>query len=167
MRRSPLGVITVCILILSVSLGGCEPLRKKFTRKKKEAKKEEFIPILEPIDYPPSRVSALDQYKYHYSLWQVWDKDLLQLIGEPTMEKRKNYLFTEVMQQLEEMKRWVPQEYLPKIEEAHQIYDGVRKELEKPEVMRNQSILQSRLRKAESFMMNELKPEDIFTEEKQ
>jgi len=166
-RLKQLGVFGVCLFVLSLSLSGCEPLRKKFTKKKKEVKKEEFIPILDPIDYPPSQVSPLEKYKYHYSLWQVWSKDLVQLINEPTMEKRKNYLFTEILQQLDEMKRWIPQESLPKIEEAVSAYEGVRQELDKPEMMRNQSVLETRLRRAESFMMNELKPEAIFTEEEQ
>ena len=168
MHKSRFWVFVMCMVVLSASLSGCEPLRKKFTKKKKEAKEEEFIPILDPIDYPPSRISAVEKYRYHYSLWQVWNKDLMQQLGEPrTMEKRRNYLFTEIIQQLQEMKRWIPQESLPKLDEALSAYDGFRKELEKPAMTQNQSVLESRLRHAEKFIMKELKPDVIFTEEEQ
>src|SRR5262245_48984541 len=99
-------VLGVCLAVLSVSLSGCEPLRKKFTRKKKADKKEKFIPVLEPVDYPPSRVSSLEQYKYHFSLWQVWNKEMGQLADDPNTDKRLDYLYEQIIQELEEMKRW-------------------------------------------------------------
>jgi len=166
-RSQRLWIYTVCVLVLSISLSGCEPLRKKFTRKKKGEKKEEFLPILDPIDYPASRISAIEKYKYHYSLWQVWSKDLMQMLREPTMDKRKNYLLSQITQQLEEMKRWIPEEHQPKLGEALLAYDKLAKEMEKPEMMRSLSTMESRLRRAESFIKNQLKPAVVFTEEEQ
>lgn len=168
MHRSPrLWMFTVCLLVAAVSLSGCEPLRKKFTRKKKEDKKEELNPILDPIDYPPSRISADEKYRYYYSLWQVWNKDLLQMIGEPTMDKRKNYLLGQITQQLEEMKHWIPEAHAPKIGEALSAYDKLAKEMEKPEMMRSITTMEMRLRRAESFIKNELKPDVVFPKEEQ
>jgi len=157
----------VCFLAMTVTLCGCEPLRKKFTRKKKEDKKEKFIPILDPIDYSPSRVSSLEQYKYHYSLWQVWSKDLGQLLDDRSMDKRRNYLYSQIAQELQELRRYIPEEHVPKLDEAIAAYDGVGKELAKPEMMRNASVLEARLRRAESFIKKELKPDVVFTQEEE
>ena len=91
----------------------------------------------------------------------------MELLDEPTMDKRKNYLFTEITQQLQEMKRWIPKEHLPKLEEVMLSYERLGKELDKPAVMQSQKIMETRLRRTESLIKNELKPEAVFTEETQ
>ena len=63
------GFLIVAVMMTTV---GCEPLRKKFIRKRKAAQESsEDIPVLEPIDYPDKVYTAEDLYKQHYSLWQV------------------------------------------------------------------------------------------------
>lgn len=73
-------VLGISTAMLSVS--GCTPLKKKFTRQKKVDKENDpkFIPVLNPVEYEERKVSAEENYKYHYSLWKVWNKDLLQTI---------------------------------------------------------------------------------------
>ena len=156
-----------CLLIVSLFFCGCEPLRKKFTRQKKEAKKQEFIPVLDPIDYPPSLVSARQKYEYHYSMWQVWNRDLQQNLSEDGFDKRKKYVLSQIIQHLQEMKRWIAEDYFVKVDEMLADGESVQKELEKPEMMRNQQMMASRLRRMDSYMRNELKPELLFGEEKQ
>ncbi len=89
------------------------------------------------------------------------------MLSQRNMDTRKNYLCTEIAQQLTEMKRWIPQESLPKLEEAERQFAVLRKEFAKPEMMRNQSVLESGIRRSESYMMNNLKPDLIFMEEEQ
>ncbi|HLF17325.1 MAG TPA: hypothetical protein VI749_00315 [Candidatus Omnitrophota bacterium] len=166
-RHQRLLVPISCLLVVSLVFCGCEPLRKKFTRKKKELKKEEFIPVLDPIDYPPSLISAREKYEYHYSMWQVWNKDLRQHLSENAMDKRKKYILSQIIQQLQDMKRWIPQEYAAKVDQMLADGEVVSKELDKPEVMRNQQLMESRLRRMESLGRNELNSALIFGEEKE
>jgi hypothetical protein len=153
-------------LLVGVTLlsAGCEPLRKKFRRQKKEVKKEEFIPVLDPIDYPPSRVSSVEKYKYHFSLWQVWSKDLRHMLDEETMDKRKKYLMAQMVQELADMKEWTPAEYIPHVDQALKEYGIVQKELDKPEIMRNQGTIEGRIRRTENYVRNTLDPEIVFNE---
>lgn len=99
-------VVLGCLLIMTLTLDGCAPLRKKFTRKKKKDRKEpQEVPILEPIDYPEKVYSPLNTYKHHYSLWQVWHKELISdlSIGASSKKRLRHHL-NQAIVNLEEIK---------------------------------------------------------------
>lgn len=101
----------LCLGVLMSSAGGCAPLRRKFTRKKqKKAQQTEFIPVLDPIDYPARMVSAEERYQSHYSLWKVWQEELIQEIDHKGSDKKQRYLLAQVIVQMEEMQKWLTQE---------------------------------------------------------
>ena len=127
----------LCVVIFAVS--GCTPLRRKFTRKKKKDKEQsqKFIPVLEPVDYPEKVYSSMERYKHHYSLWKIWDRDLLQAIERDGSDKRQKYLLGQAIEQLEEMKKRLVDE---KQVELGQLIDDLRRVqqvYEKPASMRN------------------------------
>ena len=65
-KRCSMRIIFICLLSVSLIAGGCEPLRKKFTRqKKKDQETSAIIPILEPIDYPEKVHSSSGDDKDH------------------------------------------------------------------------------------------------------
>ena len=105
-------VCICCFCVLVLTLSSCTPLRRKFTRKKKKDRSEsqKFIPVLEPIDYPEKVYSSLERYKQHYSLWKVWDRDLLQTIESDGSDKRQKYLLGQAIEQLEGMKELLADE---------------------------------------------------------
>ena len=98
-RIIPFAFLILLFLFGTLTSSGCTPLRKKFTRKKKEDKEQnqKFIPVLEPVDYPEKIYSSLDRYKHHYSLWKVWEKDLIQTIEEDGSDKRQKYLLSQAV----------------------------------------------------------------------
>ena len=103
--------LVLLIFIASVFLEGCEPLRKKFTRKKKKERTEEIeVPILEPIEYPAKVFSPQDEYKRYFSLWRVWCKELLQGLEESSSQKRRVYLVNQVLKNLTGMQNLLPPE---------------------------------------------------------
>ncbi len=121
------------------SLNGCEPLRKKFIRKKKEDRQREskFIPVLEPIEYPDKKESVLERYTFHYSLWQIWYKDLLVALEERGSDKRQRYILGQLIKHLEEMSLRLK---TPKQENLARYIQEVKRlqsELEKPAALRN------------------------------
>jgi hypothetical protein len=106
----------LCLVIIVLDTTGCsEPFRKKFIRKKKDAKKEAFIPVLEPIEYPAAEYSPEKRYKYFYSLFKVWSTDYLTSFDEKENEKKEKYALAQILKSLDEMKKWVKEEKQPQL----------------------------------------------------
>jgi hypothetical protein len=155
----------ICFLcIVALLLSGCQPLRKKFTRKKKKEREEseKFIPILEPIDYPP-RVYTLEQdYKKHYSLWKIWDTDLVQSIENNDSDKRQKYLLSKALGELEEMEALLGEGKQAGFGTILEQLREVQKEYEKPAVMRNKITIKKQLALRAKEIRNQYSPKHVF-----
>jgi len=138
----------LCVSFLMVC--GCTPLRKKFTRKKKESSKtnQKFIPVLDPIDYPEKIYSAESHYRHHYSLWQVWNKDLLQVLERNGSDKRQKYLLGQAIEQLGEMKKWLADAKQAELSESIKELQKVQQDYTKPASMRNKFSTQKKIERA-------------------
>ncbi|MBF0479262.1 MAG: hypothetical protein HQL26_07240 [Candidatus Omnitrophica bacterium] len=90
--------------MICLTCAGCETLKKKFVRSKKEAQENTVEPILDPVDYPAKVVSAREQYLHYYSLYQVWSKEMTQNFEGGMDLKRQKYLCSQIIQQLIAMK---------------------------------------------------------------
>ena len=153
-------LIVISCFALAFSSLSCEPLRKKFVRKKKtENKSEKFIPVLDPIDYPPVEHSALERYKQHYSLWKVWYRDLITVIDEQGSDKRQKYLFDQMIAQMEEMNKWI----VPaKKDELSGLIDDLKKTenaFAEPALMRNRFIFKSKIESNAKKIQDGFKPQ--------
>ena len=137
----------VCFLFMTaIFLEGCEPLRKKFTRKKKKASiEDETVPILEPIDYPQKVYSPAETYKHHYSLWQVWNNELQSIILDNTNRKRKIYFVDQIIVNLEVMKNLIAEEKQTSLISSLERLRQVKSDLEAPVPTRNLSALKREL----------------------
>jgi len=151
-----------CVLVLTTS--SCEPLRRKFTRKKKKDRGEsqKFIPVLEPVDYPEKTYSSLEKYKHHYSLWKVWDRDLLQTIESGGSDKRQKYLLGQAIEQLEGMNKLLADEkktgFTPLIDdlrEVGQVY-------ERPVSMRNKFSIKKKIERNSRKIRNGFAPDPVL-----
>ncbi len=109
MIRSYDGKKIVAGLLLAVfcvtALTGCASLRKKFTRTKKgPSKDEEFIPVLQPVEYEKVVESPAQGYRNHYAMVKVYFKDLWDILGRPEGgEKREKYIINEIVSHVEGM----------------------------------------------------------------
>lgn len=99
--------VFLCLGILISCGPGCASLKKKFTRQKKKQAREEFIPVLDPIDYAPPVVSARQEYREHYSLWKIWQRDFVQNVEAKAPEKKQKYLLEQMIAHLREMGKWL------------------------------------------------------------
>ncbi|MBF0521648.1 MAG: hypothetical protein HQL24_01180 [Candidatus Omnitrophica bacterium] len=142
----------VCLLAVSLSLSGCETLRKKFTRKKKEDEESTVMPILEPIEYPANKESSQEKYTYHYSLWKGWYKDLVAALDDNENDKRVKYLLTETMTQLEEMTKLLKGEKQALLTESMKDWVTIEKEFDAPSALRNTSRIKQKLSSQEKFV---------------
>jgi hypothetical protein len=143
----PAVFLICCLCALTLTVNGCAPLRKKFVRKKKQDAEQtlQFVPVLEPEDYPRPHRSAEERYKYHYSLWKVWHKDFLQSVESGGSDKRQLYLFNQTLGQLEEMGKWLAVErraelmgFIEETRAAGEVYH-------KPALMRDKNVIRNKV----------------------
>lgn len=136
----------VGLLAVSLVSSGCEPLRKKFKRKKKKDKEvTEELPVLEPIDYPKPEFSASKEYKRHYSLWRIWHNDLMKELQEDESQKRQLYSADQLIIQLTEMQKLLAPEKQQGLTDAISAAQGLRKDLEASSQMRSRFAMKKRL----------------------
>src|SRR3989338_8775878 len=119
------------LVLLVAMLSGCEPLRKKFTRQKKkdQSQSSQFIPVLDPLDYPDKVQTPEEKYRHSFSLWQVWHKELMMRLEEQASDKKINYTFNQVMVQLTEMEKLLTGEKQEKLGEYIGQLSGLQQEL--------------------------------------
>ncbi len=138
---------------------GCEPLRKKFVRqKKKDENAQQFIPVLDPIDYPAAVYSAEEGYRKHYSLWRVWHKELMVSLDEQGIDRRQKYLVGQLVTQLSEMSKFVTEEKQKGLKDLSDTLFEVQEELEKPSGMRNMYSIKRKIEQSDKKMLNEFNP---------
>ncbi|MBU0468442.1 MAG: hypothetical protein KKF78_04445 [Candidatus Omnitrophica bacterium] len=153
-----------CLLIVVVLSAGCQPLKQKFTRKKKDkSSSHEFIPVLDPIDYGPATVTAKDRYSKHYSLYRVWRRDFVQGLGDNSNEKKIKYLVDQMLVNLTEMQRWIVEEKRIVLNEYILETKRVRTELDKPFQMISIERLKRRIDRNGKKLTREMNPDAMET----
>lgn len=163
MDRKKYCFVSVCLLlVVAVTCSSCQPLRKKFTRKKKQDKEEKFIPILEPIDYAESNITRQQKYNHHYLIYRVWEKELVAGLERDDSDKRLKYALEQLMLSLEEMGNVVTLDKKTALNEVLEHYRASLNYFEKTKAIRNHDSYISQLRKLERVVRKNLKPEIVF-----
>lgn len=151
--------LLVCLCVLTLHSSGCASLRKKFTRTKKDKNNEQaFIPVLDPVDYPPASVVPQERYGYHYSLLKVWQRDLVQNIERRESDKNQKYLIGQILVQLEEMKRWVADAKKQQLSDYISEWNTVLALYDQPAAMRSSFTLKKKVEALGKTMRNEFNP---------
>ncbi len=162
-RRFTVLIILLCAVIFVVE--GCQPLRKKFTRKKKEDKRDEVVAILNPIAYPEESDSAQKKYAQHYSLRTVWFNSLLQTVreynGGHLNEKNLGYLFGQITEHIKEMEALLVPEKQAELEVLLNEFSSVEKEFDKPTQMRDMNDIRRRLESLDKNFRKNFSPKVI------
>ena len=147
----------LCLAVLLIS--SCTPLRKKFTRKKKsDEQSKRFIPVLEPVDYPELLTSPSETYQHHYSLWKIWEKELLQTIDREGSDKRQRYLLDQTVEQLSAMNAVLHGENMPTLDESIAALRAIYPEFDKPASMRNLFSIKKKIERNSSRIRREFAP---------
>lgn len=155
-------MLTVCslCLVLTISLTGCEPLRKKFVRQKKKEKEGtgDFIPVLEPEIYPVKTIGPAEVYAQQYAMFNLWVDDFTDNFETSDNDKK---LISDLDAALKSITEMVGQLKSPVREELAQIKDQVQKireEIVKPVAFRNRSKIKSELRDLDRTIRKKYKP---------
>ena len=154
-------IMLAAIIVVTFSATGCESFRRKFIRKKQVVKKQEVIPVLNPVDYGTGTINPLERYSYHYSMWQVWEKELRQILEQNRSdnEKRQRYLIEQMIIQTEHMGQWL---VFSKKEELNKFVNELRAiqlNLKKSEAFKNENQIVRDLRRSGKSMRLHFSPE--------
>ena len=154
----------IALLTVCVTCSSCETLRKKFTRQKKKDQSEsaDFIPVLEPQDYPSPEYNALENYKEHYTLIRVWYKDLQSaLVEKDDSDGRVKYALRQINGHLDGMIMLVDKSRKPALEGLRGLLKNYTDALSTPHASRNRSLLQSDLRAFDKKLRHDLRVDVI------
>jgi uncharacterized protein (UPF0147 family) len=157
-------VVSVVMLYAATvgTLSGCEPLRKKFVRQKKKDKEaQELIPIFEPLDYGAQMMSAEERYKHFYSMWKIWNGDLIKTIDESAADKIIKYNVEQSILQLLEMRKWLKEEKQVEIDKGIKVLQSIGKDLEMPAVMRNNFQIKLKVERNAKTIRKALSPDVV------
>ncbi len=151
-------ILSIILIGLLFVWSGCAPLKKKFIRQKKKSHTEKFIPVLDPIDYPAVHQSAREQYAYHYSLWKVWSRDLLQTLDRDVNKKNQKYLWGQIQTQMQEMKKYISLEKQKELDSLMDKMNQIIKILQKPQALQNRISIKKQLQFIDKSMRKNFKP---------
>lgn len=91
--------LALWVLLLAMSVSGCESLQRKLTRRSKQPKPAP-TPIINFQDYSKA-FTPLDRYRKHYLIFDYWQEDLLEALGrQPLNPKRVRIASTESLAEL-------------------------------------------------------------------
>lgn len=147
-RCRSVAVTIIAVLVMSLTMSSCEPLRKKFTRqKKKNASADmDFIPVLEPQDYPAPENNPIENYTQHYDLIKAWYRDLWTAIEDKGSSKQVRFTLKQINGHIDEMEKLVNEDQKPEFEKLRSLLAYYSEAIDKDVSMRNKSRIQSDLR---------------------
>jgi len=151
-----MAIVLVTGLVSSV---GCEPLRKKFTRKKKDREQTRDIPVLEPIDYPEKIEQPLDILKQSYSMWLLWYGQWTTDMAETSTDKRLIYDLNQLVTLVDELQPVFAETRQALLQDYSRRLAKVRGEFDKPAALRNASYMRSDMRRIDKDFRANFKPE--------
>jgi hypothetical protein len=161
-KTQQIRVTLIALVALTLLVSGCEPLRKKFVRqKKKDESASQFIPVLDPVDYPDKVASAPELYQHYFSLWQVWNKELLMRVQEQASDKKITFTFNQVLVQLTAMEKLLTGDKQKALNGYISQLDGIQKELEQPEQIRNTSLIERKLERIDGDLREGFRVKDV------
>ena len=150
------------LLVVTLGLSGCEPLRKKFIRKKKAAEPSAaFVPVFVPEEYAPAIAAADGVYDQHYSLALAWCKELQVNLGEDRSDKKLRYAIDEILSQLTAMQSLLDGESRQQAGQLREAALGIQRDLAAAAPFRDKHLLSIRVDELERSLRAQLKTEVV------
>ena len=164
LRFSSLRCWTVILLgVLTVSSLSCEPLRKKFTRKKRQDANQsaEFQPVLEPEEYPVPESNPEFNYKQHYNLIKAWYRDLWAGIDDKNSDGTVKYSLKQILDHIDQMKPLLKPEKAAGLDKLADLLKSYKNALEQVRIQRNYSKIQSDLRAFDRMLRGQFRDDVV------
>ena len=92
------------IILFQLFLSGCEPVRKKFIRKKRTATEDTTVqPVFEPEEYLSAELTPAEQYQGHYERALIWNKEVIANMEEKEGDKRILFSLKKCLKEIGDM----------------------------------------------------------------
>ncbi|MCR4337520.1 MAG: hypothetical protein NUV91_06920 [Candidatus Omnitrophica bacterium] len=156
MKKMMVSLLIVCLFFST----GCEPLRKKFVRKKKAKDNSQFVPILEPLEYPEGG-SAQAKYQHHYMLWTIWQRELSTVLIDGGTDKKIQDLLERLRTHFEQMEPLLTGEKHALLVARQNDVINLQEAFAKPAAVRNQDVLKKKVVLLGKHVRMELQPEMV------
>ena len=154
--------LMVFLIVMVGVNSGCEPLRKKFIRKKKaDAAETQSTVILDPIDYPDIVKSAKQIYQQHYDLWKVWQSELETIVADNANEKKVQYTLGQMKEQLNGMRDLLQKSAQEEMDRYIQDIGDLNSEFGKSAGFRNKTMISSKIRALRRNIKDHFAPNKI------
>ena len=158
-------LVILALVVASGSLAGCASLRKKFTRKKKTTEQtDDFIPVLQPVEYKKVEMPPLEKYKEQYTMARAYFKDVGDTMGSSAGNKQQVYALNQLAVRLQGMADLLSGEKKAALGQLIAEVRDVVKEYDKPAPMRRYDILKGTMEKVERAVRSNFKPDAIKDE---
>ena len=150
------------VLVLTVSLSACDSLRKKFIRQKKGGQQEstDFIPVLEPQEYPAPQTNPVFNYKNHYALIKAWYRDLWTGIDDKNDGAVKQSL-RQIFDHIEQMKLLLKPQKAQSLNQLADLLSFYKASLDQPRNIRNYSRIRSDLRAFDRMLRDHFRDDKL------
>jgi len=116
------------IFFIALNTAGCDTLRKKFTRKKKETVKMPRIYQVQKYQKKPSA----DLYKMHYSYWSSFQSELEKVLGQS--HKKDTMCIEQIISNLQDMQNVLIPEKATQLQARIEKLAGVKEVIAKEEL---------------------------------
>lgn len=162
MRRKSYVINFALLLICALVLSACQPIKKKFVRKKKAADEDVVQPVLDPIDYAPIYTSDVGRYEQHYRLYLVWQKDLDEAFVRQERQKRLEYLTQQTVGELGKMRSFVGIEHADGLDAIIKKYNKFITDLDNPKSPAQLRSIQIKTNQLLREVKSDYHPDNIF-----
>jgi len=99
----------VLVLVLLVALGGCETMRRKFTRKKRRSQTQETM-IVVPRDYSAHPFPNDAMYQQYFTYWKAWNQEWVSSLQDQDSHKKVVSCGEQTVANLEKMASYLTPE---------------------------------------------------------
>ena len=156
-------MVYVVLAGLCFASSGCEPIRKKFIRQKKNDKNavSKRVPVLEPELYPSKENDPFAAYKHHYELFRVWVRDLDAVLMAKSPRRKQLYVYNQAVKHLEAMENLLDGKNSEDIARLRKELAQVNRVLFETPGINPESAARDHLRMADKLLRKNLKPEII------
>lgn len=122
--------VTIFVVACVVLLTGCETLRKKFTRKRKQAASAEPIVIV-PRDYSAHPFPNDVLYKQYFVYWKSWNQELVSSLTDMENYKKIKSCVDQALTNLKKMQTYLQDDKAQELDVYVKKTDDLRSRIER------------------------------------
>ncbi len=158
-------LLIVFVLCCQSLFSGCEPLKRKFIRKKRKEPLEATVePIFDPETYPEKVKDTEQLYRSYYDLCLIWNKEVIANLEERMSDKKVLFSLNKLLKEMRKMESLVRGEPGKTIKDYQESLEKMIQEFSSPVAFRNYRGYIKKLMSMDRKIRKELNPELVLND---